>query len=247
MNDYNVHVLPTGMYCISHIYISKQALQQMDPTDIVKVPYDLERLSVYVTSVVIALFMLAPTKNSRKIPGLVVLTVLGYGIIVLCGASPTHNPRHTLMASLYTMALIWLDPPIFVDDATATTTAHTAFNQPSTWSASAVVSTFQQFQLLVRGRRRPRQPSATTVSSSQPQQPQQHPQAKVAMAVAHSVVAFNIPCQILLLFDAGLQVQRWPVPTIMASTFGWAVGLVVGTMWAVIESSTTGVNVIEKD
>lgn len=67
------------------------------------------------------------------------------------------------------------------------------------------------------------------------------------MAVAHSVVAFNIPCQILLLFDAGLQVQRWPVPTIMASTFGWAVGLVVGTMWAVIESSTTGVNVIEKD
>jgi hypothetical protein len=194
----------------------------MDPTDIVKVPYDLERLCLYVISVVVVLGILAtaPSNNTRQlsIPGLVVLTLTGHGIIVLCGASPVQNPWHTLAASLYTTALISFDPPIFVsdqDDSTATASS----------SNNAVVSWFPQLQLLVRGTR-PKQRHGSSI--------QQQRQDKVAMAVAHCVAACLIPCQILLLYDHGMQVQRWPVPTIMATSYGWAIGLVTGTLWAIL-------------
>jgi hypothetical protein len=198
----------------------------MDPTDIVKVPYDLEKLFLYVMSVVVVLGILAtaPTQNARKIsiPGLVVLTLTGHGVIVLCGASPVLNPWHTLAASLYTTALISFDPPIFImgDDKDNESKAATTAS-----SNNAVVSWFPQLQLLVRGTR-PKQRQASSM--------QQQRQDKVAMAVAHCVAACLIPCQILLLYDHGMQVQRWPVPTIMASTCGWAIGLVVGTLWAIL-------------
>jgi hypothetical protein len=199
----------------------------MDPTDIVKVPYDLERLCMYVTFVVVFLGILAtaPTQNYRKlsIPGLAVLTLTGHGVIVLCGASPVLNPWHTLAASLYTTALISFDPPIFVlsddnkddDKSTATSTSASSNNAGVSW--------FPQLQLLVRGTR-PKQRQASSM---------QQRQDKVAMVTAHCVAACLIPCQILLLYDHGMQVQRWPVPTIMASSYGWAIGLIAGTLWAI--------------
>jgi hypothetical protein len=195
----------------------------MDPTDIVKVPYDLERLCLYVISIVVVLGILAtaPTQNcSRKISisGLAVLTLTGHGVIVLCGASPVQNPWHTLAASLYTTALISFDPPIFGSSDDHVSTAG---------SNNAVVSWFPQLQLLVRGTR-PKQRQASSI--------QQQRQDKVAMAVAHCVAACLIPCQILLLYDHGMQVQRWPVPTIMASSYGWAIGLVTGTLWAILST-----------
>jgi hypothetical protein len=195
----------------------------MDPTEIVKVPYDLERLCMYVICVVVVLGILAtaPSQKVRKlsIPGLAVLTLTGHGVIVLCGASPVQNPWHTLAASLYTTALISFDPPIFFgqngEDAAASTAS----------SNSAAVSWFPQLQLLVRGTR----PKHRQASSMQQQR-----QDKVATVTAHCVAACLIPCQILLLYDHGMQVQRWPVPTIMASSYGWAIGLVTGTLWAIL-------------
>jgi hypothetical protein len=212
----------------------------MDPTDIVKVPYDLERLCLYVASVVVVLLATALERNWRKIPGLAVLTLLGHGVIVLCGASPLRNPWHTLTASLYTTALILFDPPIFGhdkdndDESTATASSNNAATalkqQQQHKESSAGVSWYPQLQLLLRGTRPKQRQRGATASSMQ----QQQRQDKVAMAVAHSVAACLIPCQILLLYDHGMQIQRWPVPIIMASTYGWAVGLVVGTLWAIL-------------
>jgi hypothetical protein len=102
------------MYYYIIYYFVLQEHQQMDPTDIVKVPYDLERLCLYVISVVVVLGILATaaTQNCRKlsIPGLALLTLTGHGVMVLCGASPVQNAWHTLVASLYTTALISFDP-----------------------------------------------------------------------------------------------------------------------------------------
>lgn len=212
----------------------------MDPTDIVKVPYDLERLSLYVMGVVVILGVLAtaPTHNCRQvsIPGLAVFTLTGHGVMVLCGASPVHNVQHTLVASLYTTALISFDPPIFVHDGSNNSISNNISNnnkddeQPHKELPASALSWFPQWQLLVRGNQRSKQRQA----SSSTQQQQRQRQDKVAMVVAHCVAACLIPCQILLLYDHGMQVQRWPVPTIMASTYGWAMGLVVGTVWAIL-------------
>jgi hypothetical protein len=194
----------------------------MDPTDIVKVPYDLERLCLYVISVVLVLLVLKPAQNWRNIPELAVMTLVGHGVILLCGASPLQNPWHTLLASLYTMALISFDPPIFV---------HHDHDHDDDNESPAIVLLYSRLQLLVRGTRPKQRQRGATASSTQQQQQQR--QDKVAMAVAHCVAACLIPCQILLLYDAGWQVQRWPVPVIMASTSGWVIGLVVGTLVAI--------------
>jgi hypothetical protein len=58
---------------------------------------------------------------------------------------------------------------------------------------------------------------------------QQHLLAKIMF---YCCVAFTVPMQILLLYDRGWQVQRWPVPVIVGSTVGWVVGLCLGTMVA---------------
>jgi hypothetical protein len=120
------------------------------------------------------------------------------------------------------MALISFDPPIFVHHD------HDHDHDDDNESP-AIVLLYSRLQLLVRGTRPKQRQRGATASSTQ----QQQRQDKVAMAVAHCVAACLIPCQILLLYDAGWQVQRWPVPVIMASTSGWVIGLVVGTLVAI--------------
>jgi len=183
----------------------------MDPTDIVKVPYELERLFLYAGSVVAALFLLQPDQNTVKLPSLLLLTAVTYAVYILAGASLSRDLLHSMAAAFYTAALAWLDPPIF-----ATTT---------TWNAR------QHWHLLIRGN----SSSGSGSSSSQQQQSSATTgQDTVATCGAHCMASFLIPLQILLLYDAGWQVQRWPVPVIVASTYGSAVGVLAGTWWACV-------------
>jgi len=62
--------------------------------------------------------------------------------------------------------------------------------------------------------------------------PIQSLQDRIAVATFHCTVAATIPLQILRLYDRGWQVQRWPVPVILGSTYGWILGVVIGTLWA---------------
>jgi putative effector of murein hydrolase len=76
----------------------------------------------------------------------------------------------------------------------------------------------------VRGGMRSKGHDAVTLAEEQ-----QHLLAKIMF---YCCVAFTVPLQILLLYDRGWQVQRWPVPVIVGSTIGWVVGLCLGTMVA---------------
>jgi GPI biosynthesis protein family Pig-F len=42
----------------------------------------------------------------------------------------------------------------------------------------------------------------------------------------------TIPSQVLLLYDRGYQVQRYPIPVILGCTIGWTVGVLCGTIRA---------------
>jgi hypothetical protein len=54
-------------------------------------------------------------------------------------------------------------------------------------------------------------------------------QTELAAIVSQSTIAATIPLQILRLYDRGWQVQRWPLPILLGSTYGWAIGVFFGT------------------
>lgn len=62
----------------------------------------------------------------------------------------------------------------------------------------------------------------------------------LAQTVLYSCVAFTVPMQILLLYDRGWQLQRWPVPVVFGSTIGWVVGTCLGTILATTTNSRLG-------
>jgi hypothetical protein len=200
-----------SLLCDSHFFLSptnppytEQHERQLDPMQIIAVPYDAQRLSIYVGVVVCA--VLVEPGGWRTFVALVQLTACTVGIFVLCGASPYKDTIHTVLAAAYFATLCWFDPPIFY--ATGSTDHVT----------TATVG--DQLRQRLRGRH------GDFVSKAKQQQD------VLAQTILYSCVAFTVPMQILLLYDRGLQVQRWPVPIILGSTIGWIIGTCLGTMLA---------------
>jgi hypothetical protein len=202
----------------------------MDPTDIVLVPYDLLRLSRYIVQEFLALTVCSLV-FSRSIPKLrydLVCIISSTGLIslifVLCGASPTQNVSHTVWAAVHTSVLLWLDPPVVG-------LASNSDLSPATPTAFAFLRSFREsVQGLVSG------PAAIYPKEGKARAPSQL-QCQLKSIVAHSMVAVLIPFPILRLYDRGWQVQRWPVPIILGTTYGWIVGMVGGTLWITVFAS----------
>jgi hypothetical protein len=64
----------------------------------------------------------------------------------------------------------------------------------------------------------------------------QHPKDVVASSRLYGTLLVAIPVQLLNILDWGSQVQRWPLPVLIGSTYGWIVGTIVGV---VIQMITT--------
>ena len=45
-----------------------------------------------------------------------------------------------------------------------------------------------------------------------------------------------IPFQVLHVLDWGIQIQRWPLPVIIGTTYGWIVGSALGIIWTQVKS-----------
>lgn len=190
-------------------YSSTQHEQQIDPTDIVLIPYNLTRLTLYVlTTVVVALLAVHSQKQQAVMvvlrQQLLPWTAMFWCIMILSGTNPTVHPLHNILGAMYSTTLCLLDPP-FV------TSADTGASIPP---AAAAASQRQLTTLL--GQR------FAGSSSSQ--------HNVVSRTMAQGTLAGAAALQILRLYDRGWQVQRWPVPLIVGSSVGWAVGLLVGTL-----------------
>jgi hypothetical protein len=182
----------------------------MDPTDIVKVPYDLQRLCAYVIAVVAAVVLEPVQGGWRKLVyELLPLSAAFWALFVLCGASPTENVIHTILGAVYLATTSWFDPPIFASTAPR--------NRKVTSLTDQLLHRFRGTHL-----------DAHTHGYHHYHY-QQH-QDLLASTVLQAVTACTIPTQILLLYDRGWQVQRWPVPVIVGSTIGWILGTVLGTV-----------------
>jgi hypothetical protein len=172
--------------------LNQQHAQQIDPTDIVQIPYNLTRLALYVLGVTVVLCTTTTTSVSAS--KLLPLTILYVGMMILSGASLTQNVGHTALAALYSTALALWDPPIF-----------------SSCAAAKSSSIADELRSRLRG-------------------DDSKPQTVLAVSVSQASLAGAVLAAILRLYDHGMQVQRWPVPVLLGSTGGWAVGVLVGTL-----------------
>jgi hypothetical protein len=76
--------------------------------------------------------------------------------------------------------------------------------------------------------------NATTTSSSS-----SSPEHKKMVIVLHQSIIYcctivTVLFQILLLYDRGYQIQRYPIPIILGCTIGWIVGACVGSIRAML-------------
>ena len=181
----------------------------MDPTDIVLVPFDLARLTVYV-AVVSALSWLRVVTVIRPAPLLMPLlvqrvsaTAVIWIMAIVAGASPTKDLYHTGLASLYLATLT----------VVVTTSPGTPPPQQSNYG-------FWQSRLALPALNSEDYPSINTNTHFSNQ--------LLAACQIHATLFVTVPFQVLRLYDWGSQIQRWPLPMILGSTYGFVVGTLVG-------------------
>jgi hypothetical protein len=102
-------------YCLDNISIfsimlfSSNFKAHMDPSEIIKIPYSLKRLTSF-TMAPVVFIMLLWLKNSAdrlasRLLSLVKLAALIYGLFGLCGSNIVDNYKHSMTAALYVAAL----------------------------------------------------------------------------------------------------------------------------------------------
>jgi hypothetical protein len=157
--------------------------------------------------------------------------------LVVCGASPYQHGAHTLLAATYLSTLCFFDPPIFGH--------HTVSHPQTTTTAKSFDLLYDALLERLQGpqRRMPRNDDDDDGNNGHYHDDDddsivQQQQMILARTIWYSCIAGTIPMQILLLYDRGWQVQRWPIPIILGCTMGWIIGTVLGTILAVTTTKT---------
>lgn len=165
------------------------------------IPYDLNRLFLFVACTVFARVMLSPTHSvPQQLVRLGTDSAVVLAAMVLCGASPTGDLPHTVCAAVYLALLATTDHP------------------PPNATREEDPASLSLLQRLSR-----------PVTLPPPRWDDGRGRTEYFGAlVAHCVVGLNIPFSILRLYDRGWQWQRWPIPVVVASTYGWVLGAVLG-------------------
>jgi hypothetical protein len=188
-----------------YLYIQQHA-QQFDPSQIAATPYSLQRLALYTGVTVLVAFSQHGWSVCKD---WLILTIYTLGAMLLSGASTNTNLIHSVLAASYWTTLAFLLEPPFLSRLALFSFAsshllsddHSTSLQPSSLSSSSTRCSFYSPWL------------SKAISS-----------VDLSSLVFHMTLAATIPLQILTLYDRGWQWQRWPVPMIVGSTCGWALG-----------------------
>jgi hypothetical protein len=181
----------------------------------------------------------------RTLWDLLQVSVLLTLVFILYGASLYDHIFHTYLAAVYVFTLSWLDPPIFsfardhkskVPTTTTTTATHT------TTQLHNPRHVYDSILLHLRGSTPQVTSTATAavtgvVVASSPSttwQRQRQRQLILSQTIVYTCWICTVPMQILLLYDRGYQIQRYPVPIILGSTIGWILGVLLGTIRALV-------------
>ena len=176
------------------------------------VPLDIHRLAWYVGAVCIASALVAVTRGV-SLGNLCFSWLSASGVFwvvaVVSGAPPTKHVLHTGLVCLYVASLV-----VNLTASSACTLA--TFPQQTRWQA------WLSLPLL-----------PTAVSTADFTTTEQFNKALLASCQIHAALFVTVPFQILRLYDWGSQIQRWPLPIILGSTYGFVLGTVLGITGAV--------------
>lgn len=202
-------------HCLSSI--PRQHQRQLDPTEIVMIPYDLTRLWLYVAGIGFVFVLTTATTASKNLmpqqqqknnlPSLLAMTFATWLAYIVFGASPTENLWHTLAAALHLMLLIQWDVPLLINE------------EHRSPVVSSSLSVLERLSL-----------ACSSNSSSTSQSTHTSAVDRVAVVQTQAITFCTIILHILRLYDRGWQAQRWPIPTILGATVGWIVGLWLGLL-----------------
>ncbi|CAB9509176.1 expressed unknown protein [Seminavis robusta] len=195
-------------YLMGLLHIQAIEMKHMDPTDIVLVPLELDRLTVYVSVVSAASWVLAMTNGETFLSLLlhwISAACAFFAIAIVCGASPTEHLYHTALACLYISSLAILL-------TTTNNGSSTAISGVSWWESRLAL---------------PLLPTKKANDESAMLQFHSH---LLATCQTHATLFVTIPFQILRLYDWGSQIQRWPLPITLGSTYGFVLGTIGGWM-----------------
>ena len=81
----------------------------MDPSEIMAIPFSLQRLTIYTMFPVVIIMILwlvkTPQKMMSNLLSLTKLTLVVYALFALCGSNMVDNYKHSLTTALYLAAL----------------------------------------------------------------------------------------------------------------------------------------------
>ena len=82
----------------------------MDPSEIIKVPYDLNRLCIFVSvpcvSLLFITFVNEPMTLMKYIVSVVRFALISYAMMGLCGANIVENYQHSICCAMYISSLL---------------------------------------------------------------------------------------------------------------------------------------------
>ena len=191
----------------------------MDPTDIVLVPYDIHRLGIYVASVffgTVACLLAAGSLPLTVLPTLVGLhwlqaTGAFWIAAIVCGTPPTREVAHTGLACAYLATLVVMTSS---GSSEASRQSQKEQQHCSWWQSRLALP-------LLPAKKKSTDATSTTLRLYFDAQ-------FIATCQLHATVFVTILFQVLRLYDWGSQIQRWPLPMILGSTYGFVLGSLLG-------------------
>ena len=175
-------------------------------------------------------------------------------LFVVCGASPYHNLCHTYLASVYFVTSAFFQyPSILVDTVGTTTTGSTMDGEskndgsgtsekdPSTkihYHNSSPVKQHSELRiplLLDIIQQQLRGQSGGIVAHATKSSSPQYQQGTIVLhqSIVYCCTTVTVLFQILLLYDRGYQIQRYPIPIVLGCTIGWIMGTCIGAIRAI--------------
>jgi hypothetical protein len=178
-------------------------------------------------------------------------------LFVVCGASPYHNIYHTFIASIYFVTCTFFQyPSIIVDAGTTVLTTSTVDDNddtnnndidtseknPSTKALNHIPPTVNQLKILripqllaILNMQLHGQSVGITGQAITPSASSQHQQSLMLLhqSIVYCCIILTVLFQILLLYDRGYQIQRYPIPLVLGCTIGWIIGTCMGTIRAI--------------
>jgi len=215
-------------------------MSHMDPSDIIATPFPLHKVCTFVAlslmwNLAVALICRAMTKHNNLqhdhtrdvhwksatlhvISVLGVLTVIIHFVFILCGIHPTVFLLHTLASAFY-VALNMLLPVLLL------VPIHCISHKHHNSASNAVTFKLKEVNNYLFG-------SVLMLTNERQTQKQQNGNNRIQQHVFRCATLGTVigmgACAILRVLDHGMQIQRYPIPTLVGATWGCCGGAIIG-------------------